>query len=260
MADFNSKYEGEEIEALLDLIPNKVDKVDGKGLSTEDFTTALKDKLNQLSNYNDTTLVNAINKLRADFDTLVGGDTTKAIASFNDVVAFLANIEDSETLDGIIGAIELQIAEKQDAIEDIDAIREGARKGATAVQPDNIPQQIVYCTYGTTTYKEIEDILTSNQLPLVKYNGRLYIYFNSASGYHNFVCNYMQGVYYVRINTADTWGASSASLEDSNKKVTTLSSSSTDSQYPSAKCVYDALQTLETQIGDIDTILTNILG
>ena len=35
-------------------IANKVDKVEGKGLSTEDFTTELKAKLEGLSNYDDT--------------------------------------------------------------------------------------------------------------------------------------------------------------------------------------------------------------
>lgn len=37
--------------ALNEAIANKVDKVEGKGLSTEDFTTALKEKLEGLSNY-----------------------------------------------------------------------------------------------------------------------------------------------------------------------------------------------------------------
>ena len=39
---------------LEEIVKNKVDKVDGKQLSTEDFTTELKDKLNSLENYNDT--------------------------------------------------------------------------------------------------------------------------------------------------------------------------------------------------------------
>ena len=39
--------------------------------------------------------------------------------------------------------------------------------------------------------------------------------------------------------------------EDATNKVTSLSSSSTDTQYPSAKCVYDL-------IGDIETILASI--
>lgn len=41
-------------------INNKVDKVSGKGLSANDFTTALKNKLNGLENYNDTQIKNDI--------------------------------------------------------------------------------------------------------------------------------------------------------------------------------------------------------
>lgn len=40
-------------------------------------------------------------------------------------------------------------------------------------------------------------------------------------------------------------------MEVTTNKVTSLSSSSTDTQYPSAKCVYDL-------VGDIETILYNI--
>ena len=39
--------------------------------------------------------------------------------------------------------------------------------------------------------------------------------------------------------------------EDNTNKVTSLSSSSTDSQYPSAKCVYDL-------VGDIESVLTEL--
>lgn len=39
--------------------------------------------------------------------------------------------------------------------------------------------------------------------------------------------------------------------ENTSNKVTSLSSSSTDTQYPSAKCVYDL-------VGDIETLLYNI--
>lgn len=40
-----------EYTALVETVAGKVDKVEGKGLSTEDFTTALKTKLEGLSNY-----------------------------------------------------------------------------------------------------------------------------------------------------------------------------------------------------------------
>lgn len=109
---YNSKYKGAEVEGLLDSIGNKVDKVDGKQLSTEDFTTLLKNKLDGLSNYDDTEIQTAVSKLRTDLDTLVSGDTTTAIKTFNEVIAFLDGLEDTEDLASIIGSIEQQIASK----------------------------------------------------------------------------------------------------------------------------------------------------
>lgn len=115
-------------------LDGKVDKVDGKQLSTEDFTTALKEKLAGLSNYDDTAINNAVESLQTQLNTLVSGDANTAIESFNEIIAFLNGIEDSESLDSIIASIEQQIAGKQDAIADLDTIRAGAAKGATALQ------------------------------------------------------------------------------------------------------------------------------
>lgn len=112
----------------------KVDKVDGKQLSTEDFTTLLKQKLDNLHNYDDTEVQQAVSKLRTDLDTLVSGDTTTAIKTFNEIIAFLEGIADTESLDSIIASIEQQIARKQDKIDDLETIRSGAAKGATAIQ------------------------------------------------------------------------------------------------------------------------------
>jgi hypothetical protein len=147
---FNSKYSGQQVENLLDQVANgntggsgggggitteldpifsaspaakitndnisswnnKVDKVDGKQLSTEDFTTALKNKLSGLNNYDDTEIQEAVSKLRTDLDTLVSGDTTTAIKTFNEVIAFLDGLEDTEDLANIIASIEQQIAAK----------------------------------------------------------------------------------------------------------------------------------------------------
>lgn len=44
-----------------------------------------------------------------------------------------------------------------------------------------------------------------------------------------------------------------ADKEDSSNKVVSLSSSSTDTQYPSAKCVYDI-------VGDIESVLDAIIN
>lgn len=93
-------------------LQGKVDKVTGKQLSTEDFTTSLKNKLNGLSNYDDSAINSAVSKLRTDFDTLVSGDTSSAIETFNEIISFLNGVSDTESLEGIIAGIEQQIAGK----------------------------------------------------------------------------------------------------------------------------------------------------
>lgn len=109
---YNSKYTGQEVEELIDSIVNKVDKVEGKQLSTEDFTTLLKQKLDGLSNYDDTAIQEAVSGLQTQINTLVSGDASTAIESFNEIVAFLDGLEDTEDLASIIASIEQQIASK----------------------------------------------------------------------------------------------------------------------------------------------------
>ena len=122
-------------------LEGKVDKVDGKQLSTEDFTSILKAKLEGLNNYDDAEIRQAIAKLRTDLDTLVSGDTTTAIKTFNEVIAFLDGLEDTEDLASIIAAIEQQIAAKytkpSDGIPKTDlapSVRTSLGKADTALQ------------------------------------------------------------------------------------------------------------------------------
>ena len=144
MGDWNGKFKGQEIDDAIEkalktnasfveadsvvdepeppaykiytdsVAEGKVDKVEGKGLSTEDFTTVLKDKLNSLSNYNDTAINNAINALQQSLNTLLNGNPNDAINSFNEIIAFLDGVKDNQDLSGIIASIEQQIAGKLD--------------------------------------------------------------------------------------------------------------------------------------------------
>lgn len=52
-------------EAIEDLDTNKVDKVDGKGLSTNDYTNEDKAKLDSLENYDDTEITQEIEDIQA---------------------------------------------------------------------------------------------------------------------------------------------------------------------------------------------------
>ena len=94
----------------------KVDKVYGKGLSAEDFTTTLKRKLESLENYNDTSLKSDVETLQKRLNTLVNNNASDAIDSFNEIVKFLEGVSKSEDLDGIIYNIEQQISDKQNIL------------------------------------------------------------------------------------------------------------------------------------------------
>lgn len=182
---------------LAGALVNKVDKVLGKQLSTEDFTTALKEKLEGLTNFDSSEITEAINGLQSQLDTLTGGNTTNAIESFNEIIAFLEGLEDTQDLSAIIASIESQIAAvsnsvptktseltndsgfltahqdisglasktevadglalKQDLIDDLTAIRNGAALGATALQ--SVP-----ATYITETELAAMNFATQSQL------------------------------------------------------------------------------------------------
>lgn len=151
---------GQISAALVDYVK----KVEGKGLSTNDFTNELKTKLEGITPYDPSELEAEIGKLETAINTLVGGNASNAIESFNEIIAFLKNVSDTESLSGIIAGINARIAEvegkiptkvselendknyltehqslshlatknelntKQDKIEDLDAIREGASR------------------------------------------------------------------------------------------------------------------------------------
>ena len=73
-SDLSNYYNKTEVDSKL---VTKVDKVTGKGLSTNDYTTSEKTKLAGLTNYDDT----AIKKQITDINTAIGdiGDVLDSI-------------------------------------------------------------------------------------------------------------------------------------------------------------------------------------
>lgn len=66
--------------------------------------------------YDDTTVRNALTALQSQINALVSGNASSAIESFNEIIAFLSNVEDSQTLSGLIAGINQSIANIQAAI------------------------------------------------------------------------------------------------------------------------------------------------
>ena len=95
----------EQVDLLATTLATFVVKVEGMGLSKNDLTDILLSKLNSLENYDDSALSQSITTLQGRLDTLVNGNATTAIDSFNEITNFLSHITDSTTLEGIIAGI-----------------------------------------------------------------------------------------------------------------------------------------------------------
>lgn len=106
-----------------------------------------------------------------------------------------------------------------------------------------------------TDYVKYTDYATSSKGGVIITNTDYGTSMNNAGRLIGSIKNYAQyneAVNYMLISKGTLENViTGKNLETANNKTTTLSSSSTDTQYPSAKCVYDI-------IGNLETILTTL--
>ena len=94
-----SDVEG-SVSTLQTNLNNKVDKVQGKGLSTNDFTNAYKTKLDGLNNYDDTTVKQDITELQTDvsaLETTVGNHTKSIETNTTNITTLKGNVQTLQT-------------------------------------------------------------------------------------------------------------------------------------------------------------------
>lgn len=94
---------------LAEALASYVQTVAGKQLSSEDFTTLLKNKLEGLSNYNDAAVIASIVAVGQRIDALVGASASEAIDTFKEIEAFLQGITDTKTLTGLMADLKTEI-------------------------------------------------------------------------------------------------------------------------------------------------------
>lgn len=102
--------------------------------------------------------------------------------------------------------------------------------------------------YGVTTYEEIVAAVKAHKHVICFENDRVYNLNNFGEGRDlNFSCA-GEVLHLIKCTTQNKWSSKSLYLEQSTYKVTSLSSASTDTQYPSAKAVYDFVQNSITNV------------
>lgn len=106
---------------------------------------------------------------------------------------------------------------------------------------------VFWAVYGETTYSEINQALEDGKIVKCLYDGKEYLYYwtslTSWNVHHFFNLSRAAGVVIstVEIYSNDEWYDLNIPLESSANKVNSISSSSNNNHYPSAKAVYDAL-------------------
>ena len=93
-------------EQLSDYVLKDGDKV----LSTNDFTDALKSKLEGLSNYDDTSVTAALNVIKSTLaDITTDGSIDSVINTFAEIKSFLADYTTANDLKDVIDTVESNI-------------------------------------------------------------------------------------------------------------------------------------------------------
>lgn len=137
---------------------------------------------------------------------------------------------------------------KQDVIQDLDTIRSGAAAGATALQPSALNG------YATEQWVGQQGFLTSTAL--VGYATEQWV---QNQGYLTGIdsSDVINALGYTPYNASNPDGFITSSaisnMQTTTNLVTSLSAQSTDTQYPSAKCMWDI-------VGDIESTINAIRG
>lgn len=102
---------------------------------------------------------------------------------------------------------------------------------------------LLWCTYLTTTYNEITEALAQGKLPVCKKGNDVYTYQGIASNKYVFTAVKNTVVSYIGVGSNDAWAVlSNFTVQATGNMTQQVDVDSTDKQYPSAKATYDAIQ------------------
>lgn len=100
---------------------------------------------------------------------------------------------------------------------------------------------VKFAEYGVTTYQQISDWFDAGYTVICTHNSYIFILAVAHTNNNHFFFGYNPNtnIYSARVNSSNTWSIVQYSFQLTNYLTTSLTSASTDTQYPSAKAVYD---------------------
>ena len=104
-------------------------------------------------------------------------------------------------------------------------------------------QDVYVAEYGVTTREQIKAAWEANKHIVCVYGNKLYNLTNYGDVYDIYFACVYYSVELLMLSVAGNWTRKTLDFERQDYKVKTISASSTDTQYPSAKAVYDFVNT-----------------
>lgn len=172
--------------------------------------------------------------------------TLKKLNSSNVVYAYWGDIGFNMTIKASDGS-----AVKPEVVQSIDTPN-------TTIDIDT-SSSVFYATYNVTTASEVAKAISDQKIIIVRKSDVPIeaLYEKSNSTYYYFYCPVETYHYRITLKKSDsTWSMAVIYMQYTGDRVNTISSSSTTSQYPSAKGVYDFINRSETSITNADPFYT----
>lgn len=96
-------------------------------------------------------------------------------------------------------------------------------------------------TYGVTTYADVKAAVDAKKAVFAYYSDDMYCFSNATNNIIQFVriVTGNTNAYFVNVKNDNTWDVTSHGLQKTENLVRSIGASSSDTQYPSAKAVYD---------------------
>ena len=124
------------------------------------------------------------------------------------------------------------------------------RLNIDAIEDGSIPLSkleetpIFKAIYGTTTYEEIKAAYDSGKVVHCDYNSVCYVLSRITASGAYFAAVNAPYAYRMDCTSSSQWTNRAIEIEVTSNKTTSLSSESTDTQYPSAKAVFMAISNI----------------
>lgn len=222
---------------IANILGSKVDKVEGKGLSTQDYTTADRNKLNGVE---DGAQVNIINGVEVNGSALTPTPEGIIDIEIPVKVSELTNDKNYQTREDV----ELSVVGAKFNLAD--GIITFTRMNGTTFIIDLPTEMIVKSGYYDGDTGEIVLVLADNteiRVPVSKLvneyygdNSTIELYSDSNDGYK------------FKFKISEAYKRKIDGSEQTANMVKTISESATDAQYPSAKAVWNSVKGLATNV------------